>query len=115
MTTRRWLVVASLASLSACFLFGHETRRLDVAPQAPVAVRLGCALAENRCTRCHTLDRIIDARIDSPSHWQAYVHRMRLQPQSGILPDEEPPILRCLVYRSFGDAGLATLPAEVRE
>jgi hypothetical protein len=39
---------------SACFLFGHETRRLDVPPTAPVAVRLGCALAENRCTRCRS-------------------------------------------------------------
>ena len=110
MTTRRWLVIACLASLSACFLFGKETRRLDVAPQAPVAVRLGCALAENRCTRCHTLDRVIDARIDSPAHWQAYVRRMRLQPQSGISADEEPRIARCLVYRSFGPTGVAELP-----
>jgi hypothetical protein len=42
-------------------------------------------------------------------HWEAYVHRMRLQPQSGILPDEERPILGCLVFRSFGAEGLASL------
>jgi hypothetical protein len=102
------LVVAS----SACFLFAHETNRLQPPPEAPVEVRLGCALAETRCTRCHSVDRIISARIVSPTHWQAYVRRMRLQPQSGILPDEERPILQCMVYRSFGASGLASLPPE---
>jgi hypothetical protein len=99
-------------SLSACFLFARETGRLDAPPGAPVDVRLGCALAENRCTRCHTVDRVLAARVSSPVHWQAYVHRMRLQPQSGILPDEERPILGCLVFRSFGAEGLASLGAE---
>src|SRR5512146_54280 len=89
------LVGVVAASLSACFLFEHDTARLQAPPEAPVEVRLGCALAESRCTRCHTIDRILNARIDSPRHWEAYVHRMRLQPQSGILPDEEAPILRC--------------------
>jgi hypothetical protein len=103
-------VLAIVASLSACFLFEHDTR-LTAPEPSPVEVRLGCALAESRCTRCHTADRIINARVDSPSHWRDYVHRMRLQPQSGILPDEEAPILRCLVYRSFGSAGIATLEA----
>jgi hypothetical protein len=99
-------------SLSACFLFERDNARLQVAPEAPVEIRMGCALAESRCTRCHTIDRVLNAHVDSPTHWQAYVHRMRLQPQSGILPDEEPPILRCLVYRSFGSAGVASLPPE---
>jgi hypothetical protein len=98
-------------TLSACLLFARESRRLDAPPGAPVDVRLGCALAENRCTRCHTVDRVLAARVSSPVHWQAYVHRMRLQPQSGILPDEERPILGCLVFRSFGAEGLASLGA----
>ena len=88
--------------LSACFLFEHDTARLLAPPEAPVEVRTACAVAESRCTRCHTIDRILNARIDSPASWQIYVHRMRLQPQSGILPDEEAPIWRCLVYHSFG-------------
>lgn len=108
MTTRLALgLVAS--TLSACFLFGRETGRLEAPAGAPVDVRLGCALAETRCTRCHTIERVLAAQVDSPMHWQAYVHRMRLQPQSGILPDEERPILGCLVFRSFGAQGLATL------
>jgi hypothetical protein len=105
-TSARWLLLVLIAS---CSFFDHESARLGAAPDAPVAVRLGCALAEQRCTRCHTIDRILAARVDSPVHWQAYVHRMRLQPQSGILPDEERPILDCLVFRSFGPDGLASL------
>ena len=111
MTSRTMFVVlACAAALSACFLFEHETR-LGLPNEAPVDVRMGCALAESRCTRCHTADRILNTHVDSPEHWSAYVHRMRLQPQSGILPDEETPILHCLVYRSFGSAGLAHLEA----
>ena len=103
------LAIGTVALVSACFLFEHDTTRLQAPPESPVEVRLGCALAETRCTRCHTIDRILNARVNSPNHWRAYVHRMRLQPQSGILPDEEAPILRCLVYRSFGSNGLAEL------
>jgi hypothetical protein len=95
------LATALALAMSACFLFAHDTR-LGLPDDAPVDVRLGCALAETRCTRCHTADRIINARVDKPDHWHAYIHRMRLQPQSGILPDEERPIARCLVYRTFG-------------
>ena len=109
MPIRLALLVAVLAS---CFLFAKDTARLDVAATAPVDIRMGCALAESRCTRCHPIDRVLNARVISPAHWEAYVHRMRLQPQSGIMPDEESPILRCLVYRSFGQEGLAALPAE---
>jgi hypothetical protein len=113
MTTRSTgivLGILTLVSISACFLFEHDTRRLEAPPEAPVEVRLGCALADTRCTRCHTVDRIINAPLQTVPHWQAYVRRMRLQPQSGIMPDEELPILRCLVYRSMGPSGLAAIP-----
>jgi hypothetical protein len=99
--------IAMVCSISACFLFaGRDSARLQAPPDSPVEVRLGCALAETRCTRCHTVDRILSSSLSSVEHWRSYVHRMRLQPQSGILPDEELPILRCLAYRSFGRAGL---------
>ncbi len=91
-----------LALVSACFLFGSDAGRLAVPASAPIDVRLGCALAQSRCTHCHSADRIVELHVESPEHWRQYVHRMRLQPQSGIAPDEEDPIARCLVYRSFG-------------
>ena len=109
----RLCIFAIVASVSACFLFEHDTRITAPEP-SPVEIRLGCALAETRCTRCHGAERILNARVSSPNHWREYVHRMRLQPQSGILPDEEAPILHCLVYRSFGSAGVAELDREGR-
>lgn len=107
MTTR----VLFFVVLAACSGLGGETR-LAPAPGASLEIRTSCALAESRCTRCHTIDRVLAARVESPSHWQAYVHRMRLQPQSGILPDEETPITKCLVFRTFGAPGLAQLSAD---
>jgi hypothetical protein len=104
----RALLVAWAAALAACGFFTPEPARLD-APTMPPDIRAGCALVEQRCTRCHTIDRVIAARVVSPRHWLAYVRRMRLQPQSGIAVEEESPIASCLVYRSFGPAGVAAL------
>ena len=103
MTTRFLLLL-----LAGCSGLGGETR-LAPPPGASLEIRTSCALAESRCTRCHTIDRVLAARVESPTHWQAYVHRMRLQPQSGILPDEETPIAQCLVFRTFGAPGLARM------
>jgi hypothetical protein len=113
-TTERTVAAVAAVALSACFLFAHESPRLEPPPQAPLEIRTGCALAETRCSRCHAIDRVLNTRVDSPGHWLQYVHRMRLQPQSGILPDEEDPIARCLVYRSFGAPGLAALHTEAQ-
>ena len=107
MTTRFLLALL----FAGCSGLGGETR-LAPPPGASLEVRTSCALAESRCTRCHTIDRVLAARVESPAHWQAYVHRMRLQAQSGILPDEEAPITRCLVFRSFGAPGLAQMSGE---
>lgn len=74
--------------------------------QLPTEVRASCNLAAHKCSRCHPLERLALARVSSPSHWQMYVERMRVQPGSGISPDEAQTIVRCLVYRSFGEPGL---------
>lgn len=103
MTTRAALLAITLA---ACAI---SEPQLAAPSGAPTDVRADCALASRRCSRCHTLDRVVDARAEAPEFWRYYVHRMRLQPGSGIRPDEEPPILRCLVYRSFGPEGTASL------
>lgn len=72
----------------------------------PQDVRAGCELAAHRCSRCHPLERLSLARVSTPNHWQMYVDRMRVQPGSGISPDDARTIVRCLVFRSFGEAGL---------
>jgi len=78
----------------------------------PEDVREACDLARVRCTRCHTIERPLRARVKDPSHWQRYVRRMRLQPDSGISARDEPTLVRCLVFRSFGDEGLKTIEKE---
>jgi len=82
-----------------------------VAPPAEVAD--ACALTARRCSRCHTIERVLQTNVTEPSAWEDYVHRMRLMPASGIPADEEAVITRCLTYRSFGDRGLAALHLEV--
>jgi hypothetical protein len=77
---------------------------------APTDIADACELASHRCARCHPLSRIELARIQRPQHWDWYVSRMRLQPRSGIAPQEQPAIVRCLVARSFGLAAAEELP-----
>ncbi len=59
-------------------------------------LRADCELAEYRCSRCHTFERVGRARV-SPGQWHGYVRRMRLMPGSNIPPEEEPAIARCLI------------------
>ena len=55
------------------------------------------------------------ARVSRPEEWTRYVERMRRMPSSAIARHESPAIVRCLVYWSFGAAGLEALEAEGEE
>jgi len=105
------LMVALLALAAGCGR-GQLFRAGVLAPPAgaPPDIAGACELASNRCARCHPLARIDLARIHDAQHWDWYVSRMRLQPRSGIAPDEQPAIVRCLVARSFGLAAAEELP-----
>ncbi len=112
MTTERLAIILGvLVTCGACG--GSEPNPLvphdDVLPQDIVA---SCELANRRCSRCHSVERILRAQITEPIEWTHYVHKMRLMPGSDIPPSEEPIIARCLVYRSSGAAGLAKLPPQ---
>ena len=72
-------------------------------------VRASCRVAAKKCVRCHSVERIVRLHVVSPVHWQRYVNRMRMQPDSGIGPKEGEQITECLVYRRFGAGGLAKL------
>jgi hypothetical protein len=72
-------------------------------------VQEGCHIARRKCTRCHTMDQLLSTKVSSPEAWRLYVHRMRLMPGADIYPAEEPKIVQCLVYRSFGSQGLDSL------
>lgn len=72
-------------------------------------IREGCNIAREKCTRCHTMDQLLATNVASPQSWRHYVRRMCAMPGAGIYRHEEPKIVECLVYRSFGDEGLARL------
>jgi hypothetical protein len=94
-----------LGSIGSCVLPRTTTPTLlSDAPPAPPEIREACAIAETKCTRCHSLDRVLVARAESPHDWESRVDRMRLFPASGISPTEGSVIVRCLVFRSFGGA-----------
>ncbi len=78
---------------------------------APPHLVTDCRITERRCSRCHPLERITNTRVTSPAGWQSHVRRMRLTTGSGIPATDEPAIVRCLVFRSFGPTGLQQLHA----
>lgn len=75
-------------------------------------VQEGCQLARQKCTRCHTMERILATNPSNPHAWRRYVRRMRLMPSASIQVAEEPKIVQCLVFRAFGAEGLASLEGE---
>ena len=84
---------------------GSESRGFGVVPGkggADQSLARACRLTERRCTRCHPIDRVLDAHVSDPADWELYVSRMRRTPGSGIRADEEAILVRCLVHHSFG-------------
>src|SRR5882724_1246422 len=80
----------------------------------PEEVRGDYRLFAHRCSKCHSLARPLQSGITSDVYWTEYVERMRLQPSSGISPEDTRPILRFLHYLSTGkvaprDEGLPTI------
>ncbi len=107
------IVLVTLTSAPSCQRPGSPPRLLPddhaLAPAASVELRAACALAEHRCSRCHPIDRVLLVDVATPRQWQDQVTRMRRLAGSSISPGDGDAIVRCLVYRSFGPAGLAAL------
>ena len=86
--------------LPSCGGSTHIVRRgdtLDVS-KYPEDVQAAYKVFAVRCSRCHTLARPLNARINDPQHWVRYVQRMRLNPASGINAKNGETILRFLLY-----------------
>jgi len=66
--------------------------------QYPPDIRDAYKVFAVRCSRCHTLARPLNARINDPQQWVRYVQRMRLNPASGINAKDGEIILRFLLY-----------------
>ena len=63
--------------------------------QYPPATHRGYALMEQRCTRCHELDRPLQANVGQGG-WPAYVRRMAKHPAAGISVAEQREIVKFL-------------------
>ncbi len=66
----------------------------------PAELQPKCEIVVKRCTKCHTLDRVLVARISGVRHWTLYVERMRRMSGSGITRADASAAVDCLAYRS---------------
>lgn len=98
------LAVGTLTLLLFASLCGHSTATLELGPEAPQELRDSCEVADHRCSRCHSADRIIEVRVSDRREIENLVRRMRQKPESDISLIDQEMITRCLVYRKLGDA-----------
>ncbi len=94
-----------LACAAASCADAHATRRgdrVDVSSY-PAEIQAAYAVFAQRCSRCHTLARPLNAHLEDPEHWVRYVTRMRRQPGSGINQDNAEIILRFLLFYHGSD------------
>jgi hypothetical protein len=57
------------------------------------------------CSRCHDIERALNAPVTDNHHWELYVAKMRRTPGSGIEAREAPKILRFLFWYTDRKAG----------
>jgi hypothetical protein len=94
------LAFALLALLALGCADMNEARRgdsVDVSKYPP-DIQQAYEVFANRCGRCHTLARPLNARISDPQHWVRYVARMRRQPGSGIDHSNADVIVKFLLF-----------------
>jgi hypothetical protein len=99
MSTPGGLLAGAVCALVLASCTRDRIELLPPAAQAhtPPVIREACTLAEERCSRCHDLERI---EIAHPAlvDWPVYVDRMRRMPGSGITVDEASVIVKCLSW-----------------
>jgi hypothetical protein len=66
---------------------------------APPEMREACAFTEQKCTRCHTIGRVLAWDAHDRADWEPIVTRMRQMASSGITKADADVVLRCLEQR----------------
>jgi hypothetical protein len=62
-------------------------------------IRDACAFTEQKCTRCHTIGRVLSWEARTRQQWEPLVTRMRQMASSGISRSDAEVVLRCLSER----------------
>lgn len=89
----RIFAALALATLAGC---GAPPNQVDVS-QYPPDMQARYHLLEKRCTRCHELERPLNAHV-AEGGWPAYVRRMSRHPAAGISQAEQREIATFLEY-----------------
>lgn len=100
MRTKRYLLMsaASIAMILPTLLgCGGASREFDVNTM-PSDVKSAYDVFLSRCSKCHTPARPLNAPVESMSHWERYVTRMRRMPGSGISERDGDQILKFLDF-----------------
>ena len=66
---------------------------------ASVELRDACSFTEQKCTRCHTIGRVIAWDAHTRAQWEPLVTRMRQMASSGITKADAEVVLNCLGSR----------------
>ena len=97
--TRAAPLVLLLALVSCAGAVSERRDGLDVST-LPADVQSDYAVFAQRCSKCHSLARPLEAGITEDPFWHMYVEKMRRQPGSGISQADTVPILRFLHWYS---------------
>jgi hypothetical protein len=108
----RHLVVGTLVLLSgACGAAQTTTASADLAPEIgalPKQLDEEYRQFANNCSKCHGIERALNAPVTDRRHWELYVAKMKRTPGSGISDREAPPILAFLYWYADRKAGRPT-------
>jgi hypothetical protein len=90
--------VVLLFALVAC---GESLPRhsLVTNDEAVPELREACSFTEQKCTRCHTIGRVLSWDAHRRADWEPLVTRMRQMASSGITKEDAEIVLRCLEQR----------------
>jgi hypothetical protein len=91
--------IALLLAITAC---GESLPRSSLLAQpnsAPSELREACAFTEQKCTRCHTIGRVLAWDAHTREQWEPIVTRMRQMASSGITKADSDVVLTCLEQR----------------
>lgn len=92
-----WVGLGLSLALGAC-AGGPPRAASDLAAEVPPELRADYNTFRENCSKCHSLDRPLQAHVDAVGHWDLYVGKMMRTAGSGISKIEAPKILRFLYW-----------------